>query len=90
MTIKRVEGIRYGVEDMPECIEFLEHWGLEKLESGETGAEFKTPENQTISLRLKTDPVLPPTNEDGPTAKRNYLGCGHEGGFEPAWPRTRH
>ena len=65
MTIKRVEGIRYGVEDMPECIEFLEHWGLEKLESGETGAEFKTPENQTISLRLKTDPVLPPTNEDG-------------------------
>ena len=61
MTIKRVEGIRYGVEDMPECIEFLEHWGLEKLESGEKGAEFKTPENQTISLRLKTDLFsLPP------------------------------
>ena len=74
MTIKRVEGIRYGVEDMPECIEFLEHWGLEKLESGETGAEFKTPENQTISLRLKTDPVLPPTNEDGPTAREIAWG----------------
>lgn len=74
MTIKRVEGIRYGVEDMPECIEFLEHWGLEKLESGEKGAEFKTPENQTISLRLKTDPVLPPTNEDGPTAREITWG----------------
>ena len=74
MTIKRVEGIRYGVEDMPECIEFLENWGLEKLESGETGAEFTTPENQTISLRLKTDPVLPPTNEDGPTAREITWG----------------
>ena len=74
MTILRVDGITYGVEDMPACIEFLEDWGLEKIEAGETGAEFKTPENQTVSLRLKSDTSLAPTNEDGPTAREIFWG----------------
>ena len=74
MTIKRVEGIIYGVEDMPMCIEFLENWGLDKIEAGSTGAEFKTPENQTVSLRLNNDPDLPATNEDGPTAREIIWG----------------
>ncbi len=74
MTIKRVEGITYGVEEMPVCIDFLDNWGLEKIEAGVTGAVFKTPENQTISLRLKTDTALPPTNEDGSTAREITWG----------------
>ena len=74
MTIQRVEGITYGVEDMQVCTEFLDNWGLEKIEASRTGAEFKTPENQTVSLRMKNDPSLPPTNENGPTAREISWG----------------
>ena len=74
MTILRIEQLTYGVEKLAECIEFLEHWGLEKLNSGASGAEFRTLENQIITLRLIQDPDLPPTYEDGATLREVIWG----------------
>ena len=74
MTILRIEQLTYGVEKLDECIEFLEHWGLEKLNSGASGAEFRTLENQIITLRLIQDPDLPPTYEDGATLREVIWG----------------
>ena len=74
MTILRIETVTYGVEDMAACIAFLENWGLEKLEGGESGACFRTRENQRIVLRPSDDPALPPTGEDGPTVREIVWG----------------
>ena len=74
MTILRIETVTYGVEDMAACIAFLENWGLEKLEGGESGACFRTRENQRIVLGPSDDPALPPTGEDGPTVREIVWG----------------
>ncbi|MBT6292873.1 MAG: glyoxalase, partial [Rhodospirillaceae bacterium] len=44
MAILRPEKIIYGVEDMEAGVRYFEDWGLELVESGETGADFKTAE----------------------------------------------
>jgi hypothetical protein len=74
MTILRIEKLTYGVEDMAQCIEFLETWGLHKIEARDNSALFKTYENQSIQLRLIDDPSLPPSYEDGPTLREVVWG----------------
>ena len=69
MTIQRVESIIYGVEDMNGCTRFLNDWGLEQLEYSDKGASFSTPVNQNIFLRRNDDTSLPPTEEEGSTAR---------------------
>ena len=81
MTILRIETVTYGVEDMAACIAFLENWGLEKLEGDESGACFRTRENQRIVLRPSDDPALPPTGEDGPTVREVVWGVGSPEGL---------
>ena len=74
MAILRPEKIIYGVEDMEAGVRYFEDWGLELVESGETGADFKTAENQHVVLRKKSDPDLPPVPNDGPTAHEVIWG----------------
>ena len=42
MAISRIEELIYGVSDIRECSDFLENWGLIKLEETSEGANFKT------------------------------------------------
>lgn len=81
MTIMRIESMTYGVEDLETCIAFFEDWGLEKADTGSTGADFKTAENQTIFLRLASDTSLPPTNEDGSTVREIVWGMDDKDGL---------
>ena len=69
MTIQRVESVIYGVEDMNGCTRFLNDWGLEQLEYSDKGASFSTPVNQIVFLRRNDDTSLPPTEEEGSTAR---------------------
>ena len=55
MTILRIEEMIYGVNDLNTCVEFLENWGLEKVEYSVNGAVFKTSENQVIKLLMSDD-----------------------------------
>ena len=64
----------YGVTNLETCVEFLENWGLDKVECGTEGALFKTSENQIIKLLLKDEASLPPTNEKGSTVREVVWG----------------
>ncbi len=74
MTIERIESLVYGVEDVAAGIRFFEDWGLEKLEGGATGADFRTQENQTIHIRSSDDAGLPPSPEAGSTLRQTVWG----------------
>ncbi len=78
MTILRIEELTYGVQNIGECSDFLNHWGLEKIPSGSAVARFKTLENQTIILKHIDDPSLPPTYEEGPTLREIMWGVDNQ------------
>lgn len=80
MTIQRIETVAYGVTDLETCIAFLENWGLEKVHVNDAGAEFRTLENQRISLRQADDPSLPATGEDGSTVREIVWGVKDKAG----------
>ena len=56
MTIKRVEKLIYGIEDMDAGTRYYRDWGVEELESSSDHAVFRTRVNQTIELRPSDDP----------------------------------
>ena len=74
MPIMRIESLIYGVENLEICIKFLDDWGLEKIEETKLGAEFRTPDNQSIILRPSIDNSLPPTEEKGSTLREILWG----------------
>ena len=74
MAILRIESLVFGVENLTMCIKFLNDWGLNKIESNDEGAEFKTPDNQSIILRQASDPSLPLTEERNSTLREILWG----------------
>jgi hypothetical protein len=59
MAILRIEGVRYGVEDLPTCTRFFTDVGLEPVVVESNVALFRTPIGQTVELRRLDDPALP-------------------------------
>ena len=74
MSIDRVEGLVYGVQDVETCTRFLDDWGMEKVEAGKTGAIYRTLENQLLTLRKLDDPGLPAAVEEGSTVREVVWG----------------
>ena len=74
MAIQRIERLTYGVADMAAGTRYFEDVGLEKLEEGAAGAEFRTPTNQRVALRRTDDPSLPKAPESGPTMRETTWG----------------
>lgn len=74
MTIERTESVTYGVEDLATCVAYFEDMGLEKLEQGAKGADFRTLENQFVRLRLADDTALPTAPESGSTMREAVWG----------------
>jgi Glyoxalase/Bleomycin resistance protein/Dioxygenase superfamily len=72
--ILRIEEARFGVTDIPTCVNFFNDFGLEELESGEHGATFVTPAGQRLELREPDDPSLPPALESAPTIRELVWG----------------
>ncbi len=81
MTIQRIEAVTYGVTDLETCVAFMENWGLEKVQVNGAGADFRTLENQLISLRNADDPSLPATGEDGSTVREIVWGVDEKAGL---------
>ena len=57
MTIFRIESLVYGVEDLEAGARYYEDWGLQALERGARGAEFRLPSGQSILLRAAEPPA---------------------------------
>jgi catechol 2,3-dioxygenase-like lactoylglutathione lyase family enzyme len=60
MAILRIEGVRYGVEDLATCTRFFTDVGLEPVRSEPSVSVFRTPVGQFVELRHIDDPALPP------------------------------
>ncbi|MEE9290984.1 MAG: VOC family protein [Alphaproteobacteria bacterium] len=74
MNIIGVESLVYGSEDVAAAIKFHEDWGLEPTEKGESGADFKLPDDTTVHVRAIDDPALPPPSVPGSTAREVIWG----------------
>jgi hypothetical protein len=74
MKIARVESLVYGVEDVDAGIRYYEDWGLDCVERGARGAEFRMPSGQSIHVRLATDAALPAAPDGGSTLREAIWG----------------
>jgi len=64
MNIVGVERITYGVSDVPLANRFQKDWGLDCIEEGAAGAEFRLLNDTRISVRRADDGSLPPAKID--------------------------
>ncbi len=74
MTIFRIESLVYGAEDMEAGARYFEDWGLQAVERGARGAEFRLPSGQTVLVRQAADKSLPATAESGSTLREIVWG----------------
>jgi catechol 2,3-dioxygenase-like lactoylglutathione lyase family enzyme len=74
MNIIGLDGVVYGVEDLDRCIDFWDDFGLLKQEADANGARFSTADGASIIVRKIDDPALPPTAEEGSTAREVLWG----------------
>lgn len=82
LSILRVEALTYGVEDIERALQFCTDFGLEPLETGAKGGDFRTGENQIISVRGLDDDALPPALESGSTLRLTTWGVDSAAGLE--------
>lgn len=74
MTVLRIESLVYGVEDVDVGIRYYDDWGVERIDKGRHGADYRLPSGQTIKLRSASDPTLPAPVEPGSTVRELVWG----------------
>jgi catechol 2,3-dioxygenase-like lactoylglutathione lyase family enzyme len=74
MKISRIESLVYGVEDVDAGIRYFEDWGLQGIERGARGADFRLPSGQSILVRAATDVALPAAPDGGSTLRETVWG----------------
>jgi len=79
MNIVGVERITYCVSDVPLANRFQEDWGLDCIEEGAAGAEFRLLNDTRISVRRADDGSLPPAKIDWDVPHRGSTARGHLG-----------
>lgn len=82
MAIQRVESVVYRADDVEAGIRYFDDWGLETVESGATGAVYRTPENQFVHLRGAGDESVTETPDTGPTIAETVWGVDSKAGLE--------
>jgi catechol 2,3-dioxygenase-like lactoylglutathione lyase family enzyme len=82
MTIMRVEGIVYGVDDLESCTRFYGDVGFELASADASMSVFRTPVNQTVVLRRSDDPLLPPPVGAIPGIREIIWGVDNRAGLD--------
>lgn len=82
MAIQRVESVVYRADDVEAGIRYFDDWGLETIESGASGAVYRTPENQFVHLRGAGDATLTETPDSGPTISETVWGVDNKAGLD--------
>jgi hypothetical protein len=82
MAILRIEGIRYGVEDVPACTRFFTDVGLEAVVAGPDLAVFRTPIGQIVELRHLSDSALPPAVGEAVGIREMIWGVNDQAGVD--------
>ena len=63
MAIRRIESLAYGADNVAAGIKYFTEWGVETVETGASGATFRTPADQLIHLRKSSDENRPAAPE---------------------------
>lgn len=74
MNFTGIEKIIHGVEDLSECMQFYDDWGLAKTSFNKNSALYKTMDGSEILLCNMNDPTLPPAIEKGSTIRHIVWG----------------
>lgn len=59
MNIIGLEEIYYGVEDLDASIRFHDDWGMQRVDAGRNGADYRLPNDATVHIRRADDGGLP-------------------------------
>jgi hypothetical protein len=79
MTIMRVEGVTFGVEDLAECTRFLGDMGLTQDSSSPPGGiTFRTPVNQYVRIVPVDSAEVPAPVDSGSTLREIMWGVDDE------------
>lgn len=60
MALTGIETVVHGVDDLETSIRYHEDWGLELVDRGTHGADFKLVDNTNLLIRRADDASLPP------------------------------
>ena len=60
MTLRGIETLVYGVDDLDTCARFYDDFGLERAESDGQGVRYRLTEGSSFVLKRSDDPALPP------------------------------
>lgn len=74
MPITGIETLRYGVENVEECVKFFDDFGLPLHARDESSAVFKLDEGSKVELRRIGDPALPETVLHGTGVRETIWG----------------
>ena len=77
-----LDGVVYGVENLPQATAFFNDWGLTQISGSQTKSVFETLEKSQIVLQHKDDPALPPAIEEGPTVRQVVWGLESDEGLK--------
>ncbi|HET7766386.1 MAG TPA: VOC family protein [Burkholderiales bacterium] len=75
-SITGIDAAVFGVVDLRVAGRFLDDWGLGRLRSGRSGADFACADRSEVSVRPLDSPRLPPAVEAGPTLREIVWGVG--------------
>jgi catechol-2,3-dioxygenase len=82
MAILRIEGVRYGVDDLATSTRFFSDAGLELVSGAPDASLFRTPVNQFVELRQIDDSKLPAAVGETVGIREMIWGVDDERGLE--------
>lgn len=78
MTLKGIDAIVFGVEDLSAAKRFLDDWGVAPVSVTEGKLIYKTRDGSEVIVYHKDDKVLPPAIESGNTVREVIWGAATE------------
>lgn len=74
MRFTGIDGVTFGVTDIPECERFLDDWGLARANDQAEAKVWTTLDGGEVRVRPIDADDLPPAFEDGPTLRQVVWG----------------
>ncbi|MGC4029274.1 MAG: VOC family protein [Steroidobacteraceae bacterium] len=78
MTVRNIDAVVFGVEDLSEAERFLTDWGLTRKTAGPGVLAYEATNGAEVMARQKDDPALPPAMAPGSTLREVIWGCESE------------
>ena len=74
-TIRGIDEIVYGADDLAACKQFFQDWGLTLKAEDASGLLFETLNGCRVRVKRSDDATLPPAMEAGPTLREVIWGA---------------